>query len=303
MKESKRIERIPIDRLRSNPFQMRIDYSEDELKDLGRSIKEDGLLEPIVVRRKGRGYEICIGERRVRACRLVGIRAIPAMVRDLSNEEMAEYGLVENLQRRNLSPIEEARGFRILHERFNWTQEKIAKELGCGLTRDIVAQRLRLLTFPIELQEAVSHDTITTTHAETLARLADEPRLLKEALGKVLGKKLATNETEQLVKDTIEEQKVCKQNMEYVFSLQFITDLFFLYDAVIMNTISDWHYYCLFCNGEVKYGKGRNGTGTSAQMRCTECGWPYLIDSGTLSELARRIGQLRNAQRNQSMRK
>jgi ParB family chromosome partitioning protein len=130
------------------------------------------MLEPIIVRphptKPGR-FEIAVGERRVRACRLVGITTVPAMVRDLSDDEMALYVLVENLQRRDLNPIEEARAFRTLQER-GLTQQRIADEVGHGVTRDVVGQRLRLLGFPPELQELVSRDTITPAHAETLAR-------------------------------------------------------------------------------------------------------------------------------------
>ena len=224
------IRNMDIEQLDPNPFQARIEYPEEELKDLGRSIKEHGMLEPIIVRphptKPGR-FEIAVGERRVRACRLVGITTVPAIVRDLSDDEMALYVPVENLQRRNFNPIEEARAFKTLQER-GWTQQKIADEVGHGVTRDIVGQRLRLLGFPPELQELVSHDTITPAHAETLARLADEPPILKDTISKVVNQKLTSKETEQLVGELLQKQALHKDILDYLTSEEFLPTIQYL---------------------------------------------------------------------------
>jgi len=288
------IQKVSIEKLDPNPFQVRVEYPEAELRDLGRSIRDKGLLEPIILRPKRDRYEICVGERRVRACRLVGIREIPAEVRALSDEEMAEYSLVENLHRRNLNSIEEARGFKVLQERFGWTQEKIANELGRGLTRDIVAQKLRLLTFPPELQDLVSRDTITPTHAEALARLADDPSILKETITKVVDQKLTTKQTEQLVEEAMKTQSLRERIHEYVTSEQFILDLHYFF-----NTInSESREYCprIDCAGPVVYDESND----TQRMVCKTCGWEYGVDHGPLWNLLERIEELRKAKKERS---
>ena len=267
--EDKELIELDIKQLDPNPFQARIEYPEEELKDLGRSIKEHGMLEPIIVRphptKPGR-FEIAVGERRVRACRLVGITTVPAIVRDLSDDEMALYVPVENLQRRNLNPIEEARAFKTLQER-GWTQQKIADEVGHGVTRDIVAQRLRLLGFPPELQELVSHDTITPAHAETLARLADEPSILKDAISKVVNQKLTSKETEQFVGKLLEKQALRRDILDYLTGEEFLPTIQYLF--TIPQRGSDcllpvwlWRRRLSMKSPKTKPGKATNGMQT-----------------------------------------
>ena len=193
---------LQVDKLDVNPFQARIEYPESDLRDLGKSMMDDGVIQPIVVRAKGDRYEVCTGWRRVLAARQVGISGVPAMVRDLSDKQMAKYNLVENLRRKDLNVVEKARGYKTMQKTWGLTQEQVADELG--LSRDQVAQALRVLTFPTDLQKLVSHDTITQTHAETLAKLRDTPKLLQEATKKVLDAHLTTGQTEQLVQDMLE---------------------------------------------------------------------------------------------------
>lgn len=279
-----------------NPFQARIEYPESELRDLGNSIKEKGLLEPIVVRSKGDRYEIAVGERRVRACKLMGIEKISAIVKELSDEQMAEYVLIENLQRKDLNAIEEAKGFKTLQERFGWTQEKIANQLGRGLTRDIVAQRLRLLTIPVELQKHVSHDTITPTHAETLARLDDDQSLLKETTAKVIEQNLSTKQTEQLVKDVMAKQEIRKRIQDYVTSEEFILDLEYISHGALL----DLDDLCPFpsCSGSVEYSYRKDEKGGTIQgLVCKDCGWEFGIDHGTLFDLVLKIEGQREAEK------
>jgi len=286
------IREVDIHKLDPNPFQPRIEHHEDELKDLGRSIKENGLVQPIIVRPHPTNpgcYQICVGERRVRACQLVGIAKVPALVRDLSDKEMALYVLVENLQRRNLNPIEQARGFKMLLEQSNWTQEKMAREVGGGLTRDIIAQSLRLLSFPPDLQELVSHDTITPTHAEALATLADEPSLLKKTIPKVLDHKLTTKETEQLVKDTLRRGELGKDILDYLTGEQFAPMIYYI--CTWLSTGGG--EYCPFClNDEIVYDMNNHGQ----RMVCKKCGWELGLDYGPLFEIVRHIGELRRVQ-------
>jgi ParB-like chromosome segregation protein Spo0J len=210
----------------------------------------------------------------------VGIAKILAIIRDLSDEQMALYVIVENLQRRNLNPIEEAKAF-ISLEAKGWTQEKIAKEVGCGLTRDIVAQRLRLLTFPTELQELVSRDTITATHAEILATLADDPALLKCTILKVTQQKLTTRETDQLVDELKKKQSLREQILEYLEDL--VLQVKYLMDAPVDPSS------CPLCQGDVVY----KGNGEEEGLVCEDCGWKYPFNRGPLLELVERIKEAR----------
>jgi ParB family chromosome partitioning protein len=285
---------VDVSGLDPNPFQARIEYPESELRDLGNSIKEKGLLEPIVVRPKGDRYEIAVGERRARACKLMGMEKISAIVKELSDEQMAEYVLIENLQRKDLNAIEEAKGFKTLQERFGWTQEKIASQLGRGLTRDIVAQRLRLLTFPVELQNHVSHDTITPTHAETLARLDDDQSLLKEATAKVIKQNLSTKQTEQLVKDVMAKQEVRKRIKDYVTSEQFVLEFQYIATTALL-TSSDM---CPRCGGKVEWMSRSDqiGGGIDGYL-CKDCGWEFGTSHGTLFDLVIAIEEQREAKK------
>ncbi len=280
-----------------NPFQARIEYPESELRDLGKSIKEKGMLEPIIIRSKGDRYEIAVGERRVRACRLAGIKKIMAIVKELSDEQMAEYVLIENLQRKDLNAIEEAKGFKTLQERFGWTQEKIADQLGRGLTRDIVAQRLRLLTIPLELQKHVSHDTITPTHAETLARLDDDQSLLKETTAKVIEQNLSTKQTEQLVKDVIGKQEIRKRIQDYVSSEEFILLFQHIANAALLESGS----VCPVpsCNRRVEYSERvdeKEGI-IIGRLVCEVCGYEFGISYGPLFDLLLKIDERREAEK------
>jgi len=292
------IREMDIKKLDPNPFQARTEYPEEELQSLGRSIKEHGMLEPIIVRihptKPGR-FEIAVGERRVRACRLVGITTVPTMVRDLSDDEMALYVLVENLQRRNFNPIEEARAFKTLQER-GLTQQKIADEVSHGMTRDIVGQRLRLLGFPPELQQLVSHDTITPAHAETLARLADEPPILKDTISKVVNQKLTSKETEQFVGELLQKQALRKDILDYLTGEEFLTTIQYLLNIEMTGGIS----YCPLDCGETVYEMVEDAAGIAqgARMVCQECGWKLDFTQGPLDEIVTRIRELRET-RNQ----
>ena len=293
------IREMDIKKLDPNPFQARIEYPEEELQSLGRSIKELGMLEPIIVRihptKPGR-FEIAVGERRVRACRLVGITTVPTMARDLSDDEMALYVPVENLQRRDLNPIEEARAFKTLQER-GLTQQRIADEVSHGMTRDIVGQRLRLLGFPPELQELVSHDTITPAHAETLARLADEPPILKDTISKVVNQKLTSKETEQLVGELLQKQALHKDILDYLTSEEFLPTIQYLLNIEMTGD----NVYCPLCCGEtVVYEELKDAAGIAqgARMVCQECGWELGFCEGPLDEIVTCIRELRGT-RNQ----
>jgi ParB family chromosome partitioning protein len=166
------IKEIPIGHIRPNPWQPRLKPDEDDVQSLANSIERGGLLNPIIVRRKDHWHEIIAGHRRFRAFKQLGYKQIPAIIKEVSDQQMLELTLVENLQRKTITPIEEAKAFARLQKDFNLTQSEIASNLG--LTRDYVGQRVRLLSFPEEIQEFVSHDTISVSVAEAIVSAPQE---------------------------------------------------------------------------------------------------------------------------------
>ncbi|MBI4617716.1 MAG: ParB/RepB/Spo0J family partition protein [Planctomycetes bacterium] len=162
---------IPIDHLVPNPHQPRKIFSDEEMRDLVRSIREQGILQPILVRRTGQQYELIAGERRLRAAREIGLTTLPALVKELNDEQMLEVALIENTQRADLNPIERAQAYRELMLRFQLTQDQAAGRLG--LERSTIANFVRLLELPPEIQDAVSRETISQGHARALLAIKD----------------------------------------------------------------------------------------------------------------------------------
>ncbi|HKX46719.1 MAG TPA: ParB/RepB/Spo0J family partition protein [Planctomycetota bacterium] len=164
---------VALELIQPNPFQPRTEFSEEGLQELRESLRLHGLLQPVVLRPSGGGYQLISGERRCRAARALGWPRIPAVVREgVTDELMLELALVENLQRRDLDPIERAKGFRLLAERFGLTQEGISEKVG--LKRSSVANHLRLLELSEGLQRAVSEGLLTMGHARALLALPEE---------------------------------------------------------------------------------------------------------------------------------
>jgi len=169
---------IDIAAIRPNPYQPRADFDERELQSLADSLKKQGLLQPIVVRSVPGGcYQLVAGERRWRASKLAGLSRIPALVREVDDKKMLELALVENIQRRDLNPMEKARAFRQLMRVNAWTQEQLADSVGLG--RPTVANFVRLLDLPLELQEAVSRGTISMGHARALLSVNSKANQLR----------------------------------------------------------------------------------------------------------------------------
>lgn len=153
-----------------NPYQPRHNFSEVALTELMDSIKEHGLLQPLVVTRKGDGYELIAGERRWRSVKALGLKKVPVLVRAASEQKKLELSLIENVQRQDLDPVETARAYRRLMDEFNLTQEETAKKMGKA--RSSVANILRLLDLPLDIQEALSSGRITEAHAKYLLGIA-----------------------------------------------------------------------------------------------------------------------------------
>ena len=189
---------IPLDRIAANPHQPRTRFDGDELGDLAASISAHGVLQPVVVRGLASGdYQLIVGERRVRAARAAGLTTIPAVIRDPSDEEMIELALIENLQRTDLNPLEQAFGFRVLADRFGMAHDAIATRVG--RSRVAVTNALRLLDLALETQEALMEGLISEGHARALAGLT-VPELQVAVLQVVLERHLSVRQTEELVR-------------------------------------------------------------------------------------------------------
>ncbi len=191
------LRQVPIDEISPNPDQPRRRFNEAALHELAMSISEKGILQPLVVRAvsgQAAGYQIVAGERRWRAAQIAQMPSIPVIVRDLSDQEVLEVAIIENIQREELNAIEEATGYRQLIERFGHTQDKIAEALG--KSRSHIANLLRLLNLPDGVQNMVTSGTLTAGHARALVT-AENPLALAQ---QVVGKGLSVRETERLAR-------------------------------------------------------------------------------------------------------
>ena len=164
--QSTELQRIPLSQIRSNPFQPRREFNADQLAELEASLKASGLLQPITVRRRGDAYELIAGERRTRAATNLGWGEITAIVREFDDRTMLVLALVENLQRANLNPLEEARGYKRLLDEFSLTQQQVADAVGKD--RTTITNLLRVLSLPTEVQALVENGTISLGHARAL---------------------------------------------------------------------------------------------------------------------------------------
>jgi len=172
IKEDDKIVEIPLTQLRANPYQPRKTFEEDAIKDLAESIREHGVIQPIVVRQALKGYEIIAGERRFRASQLLGNPTIPAVVRTYNDQQTMEIALIENVQREDLNSIEVAIAYQAIMNQFNLTQEELS--LKVGKSRSHIANFLRLLTLPEEIKDFVSRGTLSMGHARALAGIKDD---------------------------------------------------------------------------------------------------------------------------------
>lgn len=196
--EGKRpLQQCGIEEVQPNPFQPRKTFSDEQLQELVDSIREKGIIQPLLVRRRSDGYELIAGERRWRAAQRAGLREIPILVKDVSDSEMLELSLVENIQRENLNPIEEAEAYKRLMEQFHLTQEEISKKVGKD--RSTIANTVRLLRLPPEIKLSLAEGKITMGHARAFLSLegVDKQRLLWK---KLLSAGLSVRQTESLVK-------------------------------------------------------------------------------------------------------
>jgi ParB family chromosome partitioning protein len=188
---------IPIEEVGPNPHQPRTRFDEETLRELADSIRATGVLQPVLVRKSDSGgYELVAGERRLRAAQMAGIESIPAVIRDVSDREMLELALVENVQREDLNPIDEAKGYQSLTTKLGMTHDQIAERVGKH--RTAVTNALRLLGLPVEVQDMVSRGTMTSGHARALLGLESSGDQLAAARY-VVSKGFSVRRTEAMV--------------------------------------------------------------------------------------------------------
>ena len=201
---------LDIDQLEPTDTQPRKVFNENKLDELAQSIKANGIIQPIVARRRGERFQIIAGERRWRAAQMAGLHKVPCIIKDIADENVLEMSLIENIQREDLNPIEEASAYKNLLEKLNITQEEMARRVGKDRTS--ITNALRLLRLPIEVQKLVEEEKISMGHARALLSL-DSIETQKMLALEIISKTLSVRETERLVKEQdVENSAITKKN-------------------------------------------------------------------------------------------
>ncbi len=198
---------LKVDEIRPNPYQPRKVFDKSELEELANSIKENGVFQPVLVRKSLSGYELVAGERRLRASKLAGLKEIPVIIKDFNDTQMMEISLLENIQRKDLSPIEEANAYNQLIKKLNYTQEELAKRLGKSRTN--ITNMLRLLALPSEVQDMVNNNKLSYGQARTLLALDDKDKIT-ELANKTVKEGLSVRQLEQLTRKPEKQEKPSK---------------------------------------------------------------------------------------------
>ena len=194
---------VPVESIRPNPYQPRKTFDKEKLKELSESIKKHGIIQPLIVRKKGLNYELVAGERRLRAAKLAKLQTVPVLVRDYDEKQMRELSLVENIQRHDLNPLEEAKAIQELMKQCSYTQAQAAERLG--RSRAAVANLLRMLNLPEELQAMIADEKVTAGQMRPLSALTDREQQLK--IGRALAENGWSDRTVEEVVKTIKEGK------------------------------------------------------------------------------------------------
>ena len=220
------IKEIDLKELRPNPYQPRKVFSEESIEELKQSILLHGILQPIIARKSIKGYEIVVGERRYRAAVEASFKTVPVVVRELNEQQMMELAILENLQREDLNPIEEAFAYQMLLERLNLTQDELAKRLG--KSRPHITNHVRLLSLPEEIRDLISEGKLSMGHGRALLSLKNK-ELLKSVVEKIMKEKINVRQLEQYIHqlngDVPRETKTKEQQKKDVFIKQRETNL------------------------------------------------------------------------------
>ena len=188
---------IDIEKIVANPYQPRLEFDKEKLQELSDSIKIHGIIQPLVVTKKGDNFELIAGERRLQASKLAGLKKIPVIVKEIKNKEKLELAIVENIQRHNLNPIEEAKAYKQLIDEFKMKQDEVAKKMG--KSRSVVANKLRLLTLPIEAIKALNEGKITEGHAKAILSLKNKEKQ-RGFLDLIIKNQLTVRQSEDKIK-------------------------------------------------------------------------------------------------------
>ena len=219
---------INLDEIRSNPHQPREYFDEEALNELAESIKDHGIIEPIIVKKSIRGYDLVAGERRTKAARIAGLETIPAIVRDFTDQQMMEIALIENIQREDLSPIEEAIAYKNYIDSTGYTQEDVANKFG--KSRSYITNLLGLLSLPKYVQKEVTNGSISMSHARVLSKMDDVDMILNLAQ-KVIDEGISVRELETLSR----EDNIIKKNK--IVRTVTINPRFKIYESVLRDTV------------------------------------------------------------------
>ncbi|KXH80587.1 ParB/RepB/Spo0J family partition protein [Sporosarcina sp. HYO08] len=212
VKKAETVEKIHVKSIKANPYQPRKNFDENAIQELCDSIKEHGILQPIILRKTGTSYEIVVGERRFRAAKMAGLKVIPAVVRSLTDQESMELAILENLQREDLTPIEEAEAYQKLIDNLSLTQEQLAIRLG--KSRPHIANHIRLLTLPDQVRKYIMESKLSMGHGRTLLGLRKKEqiplvaeRTMKEGLNVRQLEQLVQRMNEDVPRETKPEKK------------------------------------------------------------------------------------------------
>ena len=205
---------LDLNELRPNPYQPRTVFDEKALNELAESIRENGVIEPIIVKKSIKGYDVIAGERRLKASKIAGKTTIPAIIRQLGDEKMAEIALLENLQRENLTALEEARAYKALIEKLDLTQEQLAQKVS--KSRSHITNMLGLLRLPKEVQKMIQEKKLTMGHARALSKLEDEEEIIKMA-SEIADEKLSVRTIEEKSSDKKKKTEHRRKHNEYEY--------------------------------------------------------------------------------------
>ena len=212
--DNDKIVEITLDEIKKNPYQPRTYFNEEKLNELKESIEKNGLLQPIIVKKAVKGYYIIAGERRYRAFELLGRKEIPAIIKEMTDEEMMVFAVLENLQREDLSALEESESYKNLMDKMSLTQEELAKKLG--KSRPYIANSLRLLKLPTEIKNKLEQGVISTAHARTLLSLKTK-KAMEEVCVLVVERKMSVRELEEYVAKLLKPKEVKKPKAKDIF--------------------------------------------------------------------------------------
>ncbi len=218
---------IPLKEIRSNPHQPREYFDEEALNELAESIKEHGVIEPIIVKKSIKGYDLVAGERRTKAALLAGLDTIPAIIREFTDRQMMEIALIENIQREDLSPIEEAIAYKNYIDNTGFTQEEVAKKFG--KSRSYITNLLGLLNLPKQIQNEVNNGLISMSHARVLSKM-DNDELVSNLAEKIINDGISVRELEDLSREenVIKKNKIVRNDMNSKYKI---------YESIMRETI------------------------------------------------------------------